>query len=95
MNLRHAPMGLTKIAAELEQLDKAAAPARAVPLTRAAGYGALAGLGMHAGRQLLAGASGMPTDPSDTAVSSAGASAAGGLAIAGLLNLLNRITAKK
>jgi len=94
MNLRHAPQGLAKIAAELDALDKTAARAPTVPLTRAAGYGALAGLGMHGGRQLLSAASGMPADPTDTATSAAGSAAAGGAAIAGLLNLLNRLTAK-
>lgn len=92
---RHVPLGLTKIAARLDALDKAAARAPSVSLTRAAGYGALAGLGMHGGRQLLSAASGMPTDPADTVASSAGNAAAGGAAIAGLLNLLNRVTAKR
>ncbi len=94
MSLRRAPMGLAKIAVQLEALDKAAARAPAVPLTRAAGYGALAGLGVHGGRQLLSATSGAPTDPTDTAASAAAKSAAGGLAIAGLMNLLNRVTAK-
>jgi hypothetical protein len=50
---------------------------------------------LHAGSQLLSTASGLPTDSSDTVVGAAGKSAAGGVAIAGLLNLLNRITAKR
>jgi hypothetical protein len=92
MNPRHIPTGLTKIAAWLEQLDKAAA-AHAVPYGRAAGYGALAGLGVHVGRRLLS--DGEPADPDETAMSAAGKSAIGGAAAAGLLNLLNRLTTKR
>jgi hypothetical protein len=95
MIVRHAPHGLAKIAAELDALDKAAARAPSVPITRAAGYGALAGLGMHGGRELLSATSGVPTDPNDTATGAAGKAAAGGAAIAGLLNLLNRISARR
>ena len=93
--LRYVPAGLTKIAAELEELDKVARRAPGIPLTRAAGYGALAGLGVHGARQLASAGSGLPSDPSDTALNAAGTTAAGGLAVAGLLNLLNRVTAKR
>jgi len=96
MTRLRAPVGLTNIAAELDRLDKvAAARPPGVPLARAGVFGGLAGLGVHLGRQLFPSADGMPADPSDTAVSAAGKSAAGGLAIAGLLNLLNRVTAKR
>jgi hypothetical protein len=95
MRALHVPVGLAKVAAQLEQLDKRAGRMPATPLTRAAGYGALAGLGTHAGSQLASAATGIPTDPGDTAVSAAVRSAAGGVAIAGLLNLLNRINAKR
>jgi hypothetical protein len=91
-----APAGLRKIAAELERLDKAAAARTSgLPLTRAGVYGGLAGLGVHLGRQLFPSPDGMPIDPSETAMSAAGKSAAGGLAIAGLLNFLNHVTAKR
>ena len=94
-SLRHVPSGLQKIAAELQRRDKIAGARPAVPLTRAAGYGALAGVGLHAGNQLLSAASGLPTDPSDTVIGAASRSAAGGVAVAGLLNLLNRITSRR
>jgi hypothetical protein len=93
MRFRYIPVGLAKVAAELERLDKAAMPT--LPLRRAAGYGALAGLGVHAGKRLVGASSDMPPDPSDTAMHAAATSAAGGVAVAGLLNLLNRITAKR
>lgn len=93
MDARHIPRGLTKVAAELEAVDKQAATA--VPMGRAAGYGALAGVGLHAGRKLMNASTGMPDDPSETTAGEAGKAAAGGAAIAGLLNLLNRITSKK
>lgn len=94
MKLHYVPVGLTKIAAELARLDKEAARTAMLPLRRAAGYGALAGLGVHAGNHLLGSANGMPSDPDDTATRAAATSAAGGVAVAGLLNLLNRIAAK-
>lgn len=95
MTLRYAPTGLTKIAAALERLDKTAASTRMLPLGRAAGYGALAGLGVHVGSHLAAPPSDLPPDPNDTATRAAAKSAAGGVAIAGLLNFLNKVTAKR
>jgi len=84
MKLAHVPFGLIKEAAVSEA---------ALPLIRAATYGGLGGLGSHGIKKVLNASHGLP-DPSEygeSAVGSALSGAAGGAAIAGLLNLLNRV----
>jgi len=93
--LKTAPRGLAKIASVLEQLDKEAAPiSGAIPLRHAAAYGGLGGLGLYGGKKLLSGVSGSP-DPEEmgeSALGTAGKAAVGGIALAGLLNILNKLT---
>jgi hypothetical protein len=82
---------LQAFASELEKV------AAGLPLTRAAGYGALAGLGMHTGKKIVAAARGEP-DPSDygeTAARASAQTAAGGAAAAALLNFLGRLRGKR
>lgn len=90
-----APLGLTKVAVALAEFDKRAARTSMLSLPRATGYGALAGFGTHVGNRLMASPDSMAGDPSDTATAAAAKSALGGMAIAGLVNLLNRMVAKR
>ena len=84
-----------KIAARLEQFDKTSSPLPpGLHVGRAAAYGGLAGLGAYGGQKVLAALSGAP-DPSEmggSALGTAGTTAAGGAAIASLLNFLNKLT---
>ena len=67
----------------------------AIPLRRAATYGGLAGLGMYGGKKFMSHFSSSTPDPDqmgESALSTGGKAAISGVAIGGLLNMLNKLT---